>query len=153
LDVPVPTPTTAIQTRFVPTLRKSYRKTLGTVSGFRVRMRTVFIPYVLLPGIGEDDDERREAGSEERTVVLCVEIENTGESGAGFSIEDVDIDIGGEGATATLIGWGDKGFAAGQDAKVFPLLLRTIEQYNLLYAVSFVHPSDADLSFSARMGN
>ena len=105
----------------LPTLRKSYRRTLQTVSGFRVRMRTVFVPYVLLPEtegtLAELDDaekerERREAGSAERTVVLCVEIENSGESsiGAGFVVEKVDVKIGGEGAKATLIGWGDGGF-------------------------------------------
>ena len=31
------------------TLRKSFRKTLKTHMGFRVRMRTVFVPYFLLP--------------------------------------------------------------------------------------------------------
>ncbi|KAG6869442.1 hypothetical protein C0992_003125, partial [Termitomyces sp. T32_za158] len=69
-----------------PTLRKSFRKTMQTVSGFRVRMRTVFVPSVLLPDEemnsnlddGQEERERREAGNEERTVVLCVEIENSG---------------------------------------------------------------------------
>ena len=91
----------------LPTLRKSYRRTLQTVSGFRVRMRTVFVPYVLLPEtegtITELDDaekerERREAGSADRTVVLCVEIENSGELGIGVGVvvEKVDVKIGGE---------------------------------------------------------
>lgn len=103
------TPTTARASH--PTLRKSFRKTLRTVSGFRVRMRTVFVPYVLLEyerardrargeGIeeGEDEKEKLEAGNEERTVVLCVEVENSGESGPGigFEVEKVDVNIGGE---------------------------------------------------------
>jgi hypothetical protein len=88
-----------------PTLHKSFRKTLRTVSGFRVRIRTVFVPYVLLrphshsrshshahnngeehahasgseSEEGEDEESRREVGNEEqRTVVLCVEVENSG---------------------------------------------------------------------------
>ena len=42
--------------------------------------------------------ERREAGSADRTVVLCVEIENSGELGIGVGVvvEKVDVKIGGE---------------------------------------------------------
>ena len=137
------------------TLRKSFRKTLQTISGFRVRMRTVFVPYVLLPadgpGIGESDDEddedereRREAGSDEHTVVLCVEIENSGESGRriGFSVDSVDVQIGGEGAKAILIGWQER---MGSKHGAFPLAISATEQYNLLYAVSFLRaPGDID---------
>lgn len=118
-------------------------------------MRTVFVPYVLLsqnqdsllPEEVDDERERREAGNEERTVVLCVEVENPGESGprAGFVVESVDVIIGGEGASATLIGWGDGGFAKEVEKRVFPLLVGSMEQYNLLYAVSFLRsPEDAD---------
>jgi hypothetical protein len=184
-----------------PTLRKSFRKTLKTVSGFRVRMRTVFVPYVLLHphsrshfhahinGEGhahangnesetekhggvheiEDEESRREAGNEERTVVLCVEVENSGESGVGvgFRVESVEVCIGGEGARAFLVGWGDrrqpdqhrwrrsdvgvgKGDEDGED--MFPLEIGSKEQYNLLYAVSFLqNPDDTD-GFSLGMG-
>ncbi|KAF7980356.1 hypothetical protein HWV62_38801 [Athelia sp. TMB] len=132
------TPTTAHST-----LRKSFRKTLRTVSGFRVRMRTVFVPYVLLNNKEEqDEDERREAGNEERTVVLCVEVENSGESGpgVGFAVEKVEVNVGDEGATATLIGWDDEGCQG-----VFPVRVGSMEQYNLLYAVSFLqNPDDMD---------
>ena len=83
-------------------------------------MRTVFVPYVLLPETegtltecdnAEKQHERREAGSAKRTVVLCVEIEKSGELGigAGFVVEKVDLKIGGEGVKAMLIGWGDGG--------------------------------------------
>ena len=89
------------------TLRKSFRKTLKMHQGFRVRMRTVFVPYFLLAqdkpngiasmpreyleneikdaGSSSDSDvdedileerEQREAGNEEHTVVLSVEVEN-----------------------------------------------------------------------------
>ncbi|KAK0236173.1 TRAPP trafficking subunit Trs65-domain-containing protein [Armillaria nabsnona] len=133
---PTPSPLTATRTAH-PTLRKSFRKTLNTVSGFRVRMRTVFVPAVLLPEVDTDRDEereRREAGNEERTVVLCLEVENTGETDldVGFTIEKVDVKVGGEGAEAVLIGWGE-----GRDT-VFPLSIASREQYNLLYAVSFL---------------
>ena len=70
-------------------------------------MRTVFVPYVLLPETegtlaeldhAENERERREAGSADRTVVLCVEIENSGELGIGVGVvvEKVDVKIGGE---------------------------------------------------------
>ncbi|KAG1715623.1 hypothetical protein ID866_1547 [Astraeus odoratus] len=136
-------------------LRKSFRKTLRVTSGFRVRMRTVFVPHVLLPkdnilaGTDNDQDsgsdfeggnEEREAGNNERTVVLCVEVENSGESGPdiGFSLERVNIKIGGEGATARLIGWGECPCDSKVEERIFPLPLGPMEQYNLLYVVSFL---------------
>ncbi|KAG6877931.1 hypothetical protein C0993_001977 [Termitomyces sp. T159_Od127] len=147
LATPSPSPMTVVRTAH-PTLRKSFRKTMQTVSGFRVRMRTVFVPSVLLPDeelhsdldSGQEERERREAGNEERTVVLCVEIENSGELGAsvGFMIEKVEVSIGGEGAKATLIGWGDGCFSGDVEAKTFPLHVGALAQYNLLYAVSFL---------------
>ncbi|TFK53806.1 hypothetical protein OE88DRAFT_1711627 [Heliocybe sulcata] len=136
-----PSPTSAPSPKTsqpLPTLRKSFRKILQTVSGFRVRMRSVFVPYVLLPEItsGELDDEereRREAGTEERTVVLCVEVQNSGESGMGFAVEAVDVSISGEGAKARFIGWGQS---------QFPLLVGSMEQFNVLYAVTFWQAED-----------
>ncbi|KAJ7167476.1 TRAPP trafficking subunit Trs65-domain-containing protein [Mycena filopes] len=128
LPAPTPSPMTAIgrfrlSSRWAPdprTLRKSFRKTLRTVSGFRVRMRTVFVPAVLLPPTGaeradeETDEERLEAGTDERTVVLCVELENSGDSGrtVGFEVERVEVKVGGSddsGARAVLVGWGSDG--------------------------------------------
>ncbi|KIK99384.1 hypothetical protein PAXRUDRAFT_532659 [Paxillus rubicundulus Ve08.2h10] len=143
-------------------LRKSFRKILQTVSGFRVRMRTVFVPHVLLPkdpsGSGdtkEDIDnsdfdsgsEEREAGNSERTVVLCVEVENSGESGSaiGFSLERADVKIGGEGAIARLIGWGEGAFRSDIEDQLFPLFIGSMEQFNLLYVVSFLNiPGEQD---------
>ena len=134
-------------------LRKSHRKTLKTVSGFKVRMRTVLVPYVLFPEAHADvpwesnvsaagnteewDRERREAGNDESTVVLCVEIENSGESDMTFVVEGLDVFISGQGAKTTLIKWGDS-------RNIFPLPIASMEQYNLLYAVTFVQPPDAD---------
>jgi hypothetical protein len=116
-------------------------------------MRTVFVPYVLFPearpdvpwesnvsaadGAQEWDREQREAGNDESTVVLCVEVENSGESDMAFVVEGVDVFISGQGAKTTLIKWGDS-----QD--IFPLLVASMEQYNLLYAVTFAQPPDAD---------
>lgn len=126
------------------------------MSGFRVRMRTVFVPYVLVgagcrdDGDGDNDDrDRKEAGTEERTVVLCVEVENTGEAGAGigFRMEGVDVKIGGEGAGARLIGWGDMEREDGEE-NVFPLTIGSMEQVNLLYAVSFLRSPDDEDAFS-----
>jgi hypothetical protein len=132
------TPTPSSARAVIPTLRKSFRKTLATVSGFRVRMRTLFVPYVFTSGA-----EEREAGNEERSVVLCVEVENSGESGTGFSVEDVEVSVGGEGATSRLIGWG-AGTDESPETSIFPLQLGSVEQCNLLYALSFLHPSGAN---------
>lgn len=143
------------------TLRKSFRKILQTVSGFRVRMRTVFVPHILFPemtsgtDLNEDDNEaqEREAGDNERTVVLCVEVENSGESGPGigFSVEMVDVKISGEGASTKLIGWREGALEAEVEKHTFPLLVGSMEQYNLLYAVSFLKSSaDTDVSLAGR---
>ncbi len=159
---PSPSPMTAVR-KAHPTVRRSFRKTLQTVSGFRVRMRTVFVPYVLLPetegttaNLSDEERERsrREAGSEERTVVLCVEIENSGDLGmtAGFMVEKVDVSIGGEGAKATLIGWGDSGFGEKAIESTFPLYIGPLAQYNLLYAVTFMKSPEEIDAFSFANG-
>ena len=153
-----PSPMTAVR-KAHPTLRKSFRKTLLVASGFRVRMRTVFVPFVLLPETegtiadldeGEKERERREAGREEKTVVLCVEIENSGDLGtnAGFLVEKVDVSIGGEGAKATLIGWGDHAFSPNAAKNIFPLRIGPLAQYNLLYAVTFMRSPEEMDAFS-----
>ncbi|KAL0957023.1 hypothetical protein HGRIS_003124 [Hohenbuehelia grisea] len=174
---PSPSPITALRTAH-PTLRKSFRRTLQTASGFRVRMRTVFVPCVMLDdesiatappsviqspeisGLSRDDNdeddndveaeeerERREAGNEERTVILCVEIENSGDSGPDVAIDvrNVDVAIGGDGAKTRLIGWGDEATAADASEKMFPLRIEPMGQFNLLYAVSFLKaPEEMD---------
>lgn len=153
-EPPEPSPMTALRAVH-STLRKSFRKTLHTVSGFRVRMRTVFVPYVLLPrkagfsfgsisDDGEDERDRREAGNEERTVVLCVEIENSGESGPniGFQVEKVDVNVGGEDTEAHLIGWDEISLKNMDESSIFPLQINASAQYNLLYVVWFLHPPD-----------
>ncbi|KAJ7490314.1 TRAPP trafficking subunit Trs65-domain-containing protein [Mycena galericulata] len=165
LPAPSPSPMTAVG-RSQPsaasgpgpaTLRKSFRKTLPTVSGFRVRMRTVFVPAVLFPYTGDeveneeadDDRERLEAGTDERTVVLCVELENSGDSGrtVGFEVERVEVNVGGgddAGARAVLVGWGNGGVK--DSTSVFPMRVGAREQYNLLYAVSFLRSPDEALA-------
>ena len=119
-----------------PVLRKSFRRTLRTVEGVRVRMKNCFVPYVPLSVDHIDDEdvaaEEESAGSEERTVILSVEIENA-DSGLGFVVENVTITVSGGLAHATLIGWGDS-----IHSNVFPLKLKGNDQYNLLYRVSFL---------------
>ncbi|KAF5313342.1 hypothetical protein D9611_008665 [Ephemerocybe angulata] len=157
---PSPSPMTAVR-KAHPTLRKSYRRTLQTISTFQLRMRTVFVPYVLLPGTEgavsdidevERERERREAGSAERTVVLCIEIKNSGaqevQSGIGFLVESVDIKIAGEGAKTTLVGWGKEGLSADAPKSTFPLKLGPYAQVNLLYAVTFLRSPEELDSFS-----
>lgn len=157
---PSPSPMTAVR-KVHPTLRKSYRRILPTMSTFQLRMRTVFVPYVLLPGTEgtvtdidetEKERERREAGSAERTVVLCIEIKNFGgqevQSGIGFMVESVDIKIAGEGAKTTLVGWGEAGLSADASKTTFPLKLGPFAQVNLLYAVTFLRSPEELDSFS-----
>lgn len=112
-----------------PTLRKSHRKTLPTLSGFRVRLRSVLVPSA-------------EEEGEERTVVLCVEVENPPSSFSyGFAVERVEVAISGPSASARLVGWGARE-GDGEEEKVFPLLVGAAEQFNLLYAVSFHEPGE-----------
>lgn len=138
LPIASPTPTLPKANQ---TMRKSFRKTLATASGFRVRMRTVFAPYVLLPAVGAraSAEERLSAGGAESTVVLSVELENTGEATAGFAVERVVVKVGGEGARASLVSWDTD-----NPDSVFPVKIVPHEQYNLLYAVSFQRSPDAD---------
>ncbi|KAF8523143.1 hypothetical protein BU17DRAFT_86296 [Hysterangium stoloniferum] len=127
-------------------LRKSFLKTLKTVSGFQIRMKSVFVPYVAIPGTFEDEEERREAGSEERTIVLSVELANgspaTGPESTGFAVENIDVSVGGEGAMANLLTWGESGLQ--RSDSVFPLLVGPAEQFNLLYAITFLRQAESD---------
>ncbi|KAJ3575662.1 hypothetical protein NP233_g946 [Leucocoprinus birnbaumii] len=151
----LPTPSPRGNNKAQSTLRKSFRKTLSTVSGFRVRMRTVFVPSIVLDATQTEHDKMA-SGSEERTVVLCVEIENSGESGegVGFEVESVDVSISGDEAKATLITWGRETFTS-QDDEVFPLKIAQWAQYNLLYAVTFLRsPEELDaFSFARKTTN
>ncbi|KZT42558.1 hypothetical protein SISSUDRAFT_1041157 [Sistotremastrum suecicum HHB10207 ss-3] len=140
-DSPDSADITPTSSRPIQTLRKSFRKTLRAVSGFHLRMLTAFVPYVVLPGNMDEEEEYREAGSEERTVVLCVEVENQGQSEAGFSVESILVKVGGDGTRTRLIGWGDNGFS--EPEQIYPLHIRPGEQFNLLYAVSFLRSPDA----------
>ncbi|THH06373.1 hypothetical protein EW145_g4135 [Phellinidium pouzarii] len=136
----IPTPSLS---RSLPVLRRSFRKILGTASGFHVRMRPVMVPQIYFLGSA---DEEQETLSEESTVVLSIEIENPGDSEGGFSIEAVDVSIRGEDANVKLVPWGEQGFT--DPTKVFPLLMQSREQYHLLYAVTFLRSPDLDLSQS-----
>lgn len=125
----------------IPTMRKSFRKILSAVSGIRVRMRTTFVPHLTLP---DSPSESWEDQNDERTVILSVEVENAGrESKRGFEVETVKVIVGSpaDGAKAILIGWGTPGekmlFGEEAEKAIFPLKLRSVEQYNLLYAVTF----------------
>jgi hypothetical protein len=129
VDPPATRPSLATGT----TLRKSFRRTLSVVSGFRVRMRTVFVPYILLHPTGSDSevDHALEAGQAEHTVVLCVELEHPGEAPEAFLVEAVEVAIGvGGGARVRLLPWCEK-----SPQEIFPLRLDMHEQCNLLFAV------------------
>ena len=115
------------------TLRKSFRRTLSVVSGFRVRMRTVFVPYILLHSSEPEAevDHALAAGQEEHTIMLCVELEHAGEAPEAFLVEAVDVAIGaGGGARVRLLPWCEK-----SPQEIFPLRLDMHEQCNLLFAV------------------
>lgn len=144
---PLTTPAAIANTQSTtPILRKSFLKVLQTFSGFQIRMKSVSVPYVIIPETQEDEEERRAAGAEERTIVLSVELiygDTTDDpKSSGFSIEDVEVSVGGEGATSYLLRWDRDGI---QNSKpIFPLFIGPADQYNLLYAIRFWRQSDAD---------
>lgn len=144
------------------------------------------MPYVLLPGTGDSEKSKRksegneglggregendelQAGGAERTVVLCIEIENGEEAGSGFGfeVEGVDVKVGGgsgasrgsgikggggsaaggEGGTRVrLIEWDRTSVGDGDEVKgAFPLRVGSMEQFNLLYAVEFLEDFGGD---------
>ncbi|KAI9437616.1 TRAPP trafficking subunit Trs65-domain-containing protein [Lactarius indigo] len=118
------------------TLRKSFRRTLPVVSCFRVRMRTVFVPYILFDDTHPDAalDDALAAGHAERTVMLCVELEHPGQAPEGFSVEAVDVTVGGAGGARVRLLPGD----GKSPPELFPLRLGAHEQYNLLFAVELL---------------
>ena len=118
------------------TLRKSFRRTLPVVSCFRVRMRTVFVPYILFDTTQPDAvlDDALAAGHAERTVMLCVEIEHPGQAPEGFSVEAVEVIVGGAGGARVRLLPGD----GKSPPELFPLRLNAHEQYNLLFAVELL---------------
>ncbi|KAF8268203.1 TRAPP trafficking subunit Trs65-domain-containing protein [Lactarius quietus] len=118
------------------TLRKSFRRTLPVVSCFRVRMRTVFVPYILFDDTNPDAvlDDALAAGHAERTVMLCVEIEHPGQAPEGFSVDAVDVTVGGAGGARVRLLPGD----GKSPPELFPLRLSAHEQYNLLFAVELL---------------
>ncbi|KLO07583.1 hypothetical protein SCHPADRAFT_881506 [Schizopora paradoxa] len=144
-----PIPSASTPSKALPVLRKSFRKTVSTISGFHVRMRTVFIPHIYIPGDSEDGFAGNEAANEESTVVLSVEVQTSDDIETGFAIESVKVAIGGDGAKSRLISWGEKG--PSDTTGIFPILMRPAEQYNLLYAVSFLRPAELDLPTGAMM--
>lgn len=126
------------------TLRKSFRRVMALSPGLRVRMRTLFLPQ-LVPltddqNLGHDGDVESE-----KKIALCVEVENPldgGGIGASFEVERVTVEVGGKGgkATAELLCQPEQ--KAGSTTGVFPLRLRAVEQYNLLYVVSIASAPD-----------
>ena len=104
--------------------------------------------------------ELREAGNEEHTVILCVEVEHAGESRNYYQLEDIKVDVGGQGASTRLVTWGtgspsnptiSSTPSTTSKERVFPLVLSPKEQYNLLYAVSFMRSPEMD-EFSLARG-
>ncbi|KAL7411827.1 TRAPP trafficking subunit Trs65-domain-containing protein [Mrakia frigida] len=129
----------------LPTLRKSFRSVLSVASGLHLRMRTVFLPQLLLDDYKatSGDDDPLDDEDEDRKVVMSVEVEATGGGtdgmggeNIGFEIESVEVKVGGvaTGAKAELL---EPPCANEGEGKTgFPLPLHSLDQYNLLYAVS-----------------
>ena len=127
------------------TLRKSSRRVLSLSSGLRVRMRTLFLPQLLPVRKAHESlsDREHDEAEGERRIVLCVEIEHPSESLPidGFEVQAVNVEVGGKGgqAIAELICQPET------ETGVFPLKLRPVEQYNLLYVVNISStPETAD---------
>ncbi|KAG8715776.1 hypothetical protein FRC11_000071 [Ceratobasidium sp. 423] len=133
------TTATPLSNRPLPTLRKAFRKTLPTASGIQVRLLPAFVPHAFT-----DDDfaEYDEATGEEHSVVLSIELENSGGQDSGFLVEKVQVTVSGEDTQTRLLG-----------STTFPLPLRSRDQYNLLYAVMFMLPPDLLDAASGRTHN
>lgn len=122
-------------------------------------MRTLFLPQLLPPDMGQSgSDDSEDVG--ERRIVLCVEVENGTEvNDHAFEIEEVTVDVGGKGAKAMAelscqpgqqsavpstprmpsspqLPKASSSASAGEAHSVFPLRVAALEQYNLLYAVT-----------------
>ena len=124
-------PTTLLS---LPTLRKSFRTILELGSGLSLRMRTVYLPHLVLDGAASGGGHGDEDEEEERKVVVSVEVESAGGSQIGFAVEQIDFKVGGGSgpvARAELLG-GTQG--------VLPLELIDGDQHSLLYVVS-IEPS------------
>ena len=124
------------------TLRKSYRRILSLSPGLRVRMRTLLLPQLLPVRESSEVVSNMDSGETdgEPRIVLCVEIENpAGDLPVdGFEVEAVHVDVTGKGgkAVAELVCQPET------QNEVFPLRLRAVEQYNLLYAVTIASVPD-----------
>ncbi|EIW71683.1 hypothetical protein TREMEDRAFT_71234 [Tremella mesenterica DSM 1558] len=121
------------------TLRKAYRRILDLSPGLRVRMRTLFLPQLLELG-----SEKNEEIGGQKKIVLCVEVENPPDAGShGFEVLGVMVEVGGKGGKATteLCCVPSSTTSEQKDyqkakVEVFPLRLRPMEQYNLLYTIT-----------------
>ncbi|CAE6418721.1 unnamed protein product [Rhizoctonia solani] len=133
------TTATPLSNRPLPTLRKAFRKTLPTASGIQVRLLPAFVPHAFT-----DDDfaEYDETTGEEHSVVLSIELENSGGQDSGFLVEKIQVTVNGEDTQTRLLG-----------STNFPLPLRSRDQYNLLYAVMFMLPPDLLDAASGRTHN
>ncbi|OCF46101.1 hypothetical protein I317_00191 [Kwoniella heveanensis CBS 569] len=131
------------------TLRKSYRRVLSLAPGLRVRMRTLFLPQLLISTPSKPSDSSTnghrsttvdEESEGERRIVLCVEIENSVEPtlAHGFEVEQVSVEVGGKGGKATTE------LVCQPDTASFPLRLGSTEQYNLLCAVEIASPTEKE---------
>lgn len=120
-------PTTLLS---LPTLRKSFRTILELASGLNLRMRTIYLPYLVLGG-GATTNEGDEDEEEERKVVVSVEVESTAGTGLGFKIEHIDFKVGGSGGATARVE------LLSEESGILPLELNEGDQYSLLYVVSF----------------
>ena len=100
-------------------------------------MRTVFVPYILFDDTQPDAilDNALAAGHAEPTVLLFVEIEYPGQAPEGFSVEAVEVIVGGAGGARVRLLPGD----GKPPPDLFPLRLNAHEQYNLLFAVELLN--------------
>jgi hypothetical protein len=99
-------------------------------------MRTVFVPYIIFDASHPDAvlDDALAAGHAERTVMLCAEIEHPGQAPEGFSVDTVDVTVGGAGGACVRLLTGD----GKSPPELFPLRLNAHEQYNMLLAVELL---------------
>jgi hypothetical protein len=118
-----------LPTAYNPVMRKAHRKILRPLTACHLQMFTALVPYMSTLHASDVEEDLPRA-SEERTVVLCLEIDCGGSDGHGFCIDSADVRIQGEGCNTKLV-------TQEGSVTLFPLHISPGSQFSLVYAILF----------------
>ena len=127
----------------MPSLRRSHRQVLQTMSAINVRMRTVEMGTSLLDS-GVDSQDLSE--SEQYRILLSVEVENNSETGWGFQMDEVALELGSP--TTLAIETTSRKKPMSFDSQSWPITLQRSDQYDLLFEIN-MHDISTTLSTNA----